>query len=184
MRLFLFTCGSSVDPHALKTSATNLTWRQSLNENGCMHLNKCHISFGFATSFTKILLAQNLEEYTFLCGTLLKIALSPRTACWHTPPRTYEETNCVIGELFHIIVDQQDPHSPRSFTIRLTCNKRAMKYQKSSFVKAFYLFLDLLEHSEAEHETILRHHLHVAVLRSSDAQGENSDQMHSVCFMP
>lgn len=41
-------CGTS-----LKTSATDLTWRQSLNECGPAIFNKCHISFGVATLFPK-----------------------------------------------------------------------------------------------------------------------------------
>lgn len=41
-------CGTS-----LKTSATDLTWRQSLNECGSAIFNECHISFGVATLFPK-----------------------------------------------------------------------------------------------------------------------------------
>lgn len=41
-------CGTS-----LKTSATDLTWRQSLNECGSTIFNGCHISFGVATLFPK-----------------------------------------------------------------------------------------------------------------------------------
>ena len=129
----------------LKTSATDFTWRQRLNEYGSMHFNKCHISFGFATLLPKRRLAQNLEKYTFFwCGILPKIALNHSTACWHTHTiQLYEVANCVIRELDNIIVEQQDSQSSRRRRLYDRVNHATSEpcnVQKSSFVTILCFF--------------------------------------------
>lgn len=129
----------------LKTSATDFTWRQRLNEYGSMHFNKCHISFGFATLLPKRRLAQNLKKkkkkYTFLCGILPKFALNHNTACWHNTIQVHEVANCVITELDNIIVEQQDPHTAHGQDLYDSVNHATSEpynIKKSSFVTSIF----------------------------------------------
>lgn len=82
---FLYVSPQQILRPPLKTSVTDFTWRQRLNEYGSTYFNKCHISFGFATLFQKRRLAQNLEKYTFLCGILPKTSFNHNAGCWRTP---------------------------------------------------------------------------------------------------
>lgn len=95
----------------LKTSDTHFTWRQRLNEHGSTHVNKCHISFAFATVLPpsqKRRLALDLEKYTFLLPKLASVTTRPMLAHTRQP---YEAVDCVITQLDNIIVEQRDHRS-------------------------------------------------------------------------
>ena len=73
----------SIPRPALKTSATDFTWRQRLNEHGSMNVNTRHISFGSATSCKQTLTLKILT--LLLLGFASKFSLYLHAwVCWYT----------------------------------------------------------------------------------------------------
>ena len=94
----------------LKTSATDFTWRQRLNEYGSTYFNKCHISFGFATLPPKRRLAQRPRKNThfFMWHSSQNCPQSQHSPLAHNA--TVRGGQLRHRELDNIIGEQQDPH--------------------------------------------------------------------------
>ena len=108
---YFFLCVSwQIPGPPLKTSATNFTWRQSLNEYGSVYFNKCHISLSFTALLSERRLAETLEKIHIFWHEILP-QISPQWQRWQLAHATelHEVANCVITELDNIIVEERDP---------------------------------------------------------------------------